>query len=369
MLINSSHGRKDYSLRKKKPKYLNFKNIKKSNLQEISFLNTCKNKLKTNNRLLLLKLISIIIVINIYVYIYIYIRNNVCNNSTYCIKESLHNNTKTTLEKINTIILVTNNNENYYRGMKNCLLNNPDKQLCFYHLISPKKVEGKKRILIGEKRDGSYVLLDDFQDIKIAYSFGISVKIQFDIELANRGIDVYMYDHTIDRLPRQNPRFHWKKIGIKGKNEINPQLKTLEKLMVENGHTKEENMIFKIDVEGAEWDSINDLQDNILTQFKYIVIEYHFTEISKLELYYNVLKKVSKNHQPFYLRCHGRDDIITIGNNRICVYLEVSYVIKKNHSFAQDDTMYPIFEFDHSGPINSEKQKINLNLLKLFNDN
>ena len=72
------------------------------------------------------------------------------------------------------------------------MINDPDSQYCIYHLIYPKTVIGKKRILIGEKRDGCYVLLDDFKDIKIAYSFGISNMIHFDKELANRGIDVYM---------------------------------------------------------------------------------------------------------------------------------------------------------------------------------
>ena len=71
-----------------------------------------------------------------------------------------------------------------------------------------------EKILIGEKRDGGYVLLDDFKNIKIAYSFGISNNIHFDKELADKGIDVYMYDHTINQLPFNNSRFHWKKIGI-----------------------------------------------------------------------------------------------------------------------------------------------------------
>ena len=162
--------------------------------------------------------------------------------------------------------------------MKNCLTGDPDEQLCIYHLLVPKKVVGKERILLGSKRDGCYVLLDDFKDIKIAYSFGIATMIQFDQALAERGIDVYMYDHTIKGLPFQNPKFHWKKIGIKGNNDNNPELKTLEELLKENGHEKENNMIFKIDTEGAEWNAINDLKDEILTQFKYIAIEYHFKE-------------------------------------------------------------------------------------------
>ena len=271
-------------------------------------------------------------------------------------------------DKIKLLKLITNNNIFEYEGVKNCLLNDPDNKYCIYHLISPKKVIGKKRILIGDKKDGSYILLDDFKDIKIAYSFGISNKIEFDKALADRGIDIYMYDHTINKLPYYNSKFHWQKIGITGNNQTNDKLKTLEELIFINGHNLEKNMILKIDVEHSEWNSLNNLPDNILNQFKYILIEYHFYKKNYIKLYYNVLKKLQKNHQVFYIRCNGRHKIITFGNNRICKYLEVSYVIKDDNQFTIDDSIYPIFEFDFTPPRLNKKTEMNLNILKLFDN-
>ena len=249
--------------------------------------------------------------------------------------------------------------------MKECMLNDPDKLFCIYQYIYPKKVIGKNKTLLGEKSDGCYVLLDDFENIKIVYSFCISTIIQLDDELAKRGIDVYMYDHTINSLPYNNSKFHWSKIGICASNETTQDLKTLEELMKENGHISEKNMILKIDVEGAEWSSLNELSEDILRQFKYIAIEYHFLESSKEELYYNVIKKMHKSHQAFYLRCHGREEISQI-RNRICKFLEVSYIIREGNKFDKDDSIYPIFEFDHTEPKEFTKTEINLNVLKLF---
>lgn len=93
-------------------------------------------------------------------------------------------------KKVRILKILTNNDEIEYKGMLECLLNDPDEKYCIYHLISPKQVLGKHRILLGGKSDGGYVLLDDFDDIKIAYSFGIDKRIQFDKALADRGIDV-----------------------------------------------------------------------------------------------------------------------------------------------------------------------------------
>ena len=133
-------------------------------------------------------------------------------------------------DKINLLKIIYNNNKEYYQGVENCLLNDPDIQFCIYHLLIPKQVIGKEKILIGGKRDGSYVILNDFKNIKVAYSFGISKMIQFDKYLADRGIDVYMYDHTIKSLPYSNKKFHWKKIGISGKKNNNKLLKSFEEL-------------------------------------------------------------------------------------------------------------------------------------------
>ena len=172
------------------------------------------------------------------------------------------------LEKIKYLKILTNNNEKEYKGIQECLLDDPDKKSCIYHLILPKEVVGKKRILLGEKGDGCYVLLDDFKNIKYAYSFGIGKKIQFDKALADKGIDIYMYDHAINSLPYENQKFHWKKIGLCGMGRKNYNLQNLEELIAENGHNKEKNMILKMDIEHWEFESLIGLKEETLSQFK-----------------------------------------------------------------------------------------------------
>ena len=287
-------------------------------------------------------------------------------DNSIIMKSKINNNIK---EKITLLKLMTNNNENEYKKVQECLLNDPDKSYCIYHLISTKDVLNKKRVLIGEKRDGGYLLLDDFNNIHIAYSFGISTNVDFDKALADRGIDIYMYDHTIDSLPFENTKFHWKKIGICGKYRTNVNLKTLEKLIDENGHKNEKNMILKMDIEHWEWESLVDISKETLNQFKYIVIEFHFRDEKQYNnnnLYRKVLKKISETHQPFYVRCNGnKGEIVNFGNNRICVLLEVSYLIKKDNSFIKDENIYPMYEFEFSKPTIG-KAEMNLNILKLF---
>lgn len=68
-----------------------------------------------------------------------------------------------------------------------------------------------------------------------------------------------MYDHTINSLPYDNPKFYWKKIFVGDKNDKNKNIKTLEELIIENAHSSEKNMILKMDKESCEWNSLKDL--------------------------------------------------------------------------------------------------------------
>ena len=78
------------------------------------------------------------------------------------------------------------------------------------------------------------------------------------------------------------------------------------------------------------------------------------------------MKKLSKTHQSFYVRCNGnRSRKINFGNNRICNLLEVSYIIKNDNKFIKDETIYPAYEFDYIKPVLG-KLETNLNILKLF---
>lgn len=320
------------------------------------------------NKIFFLQIINLLISL---LFIFFLIIVNKSKTNSFIGKLKNINETKTLEKKIIWLKMLTNNDELEYKGVLNCLINNPDNEFCIYHLILPKAVLGKNRILFGEKHDGCYVLLDDLSNIKIAYSFGISSNVIFDKILADKGIDIYMYDHTINSLPYNNSRFHWKKIGLCGKKTKNKKLKNLEELIEENGHSNENNMILKIDIEHWEWESIIDLKEDTLKQFKYIAIEYHFKDEKNFKnenIYYKVLKKISRTHQSFYARCNeNRSKKINFGNNRICHILEVSYIIRKDNIFLKDEAIYPIYEFDFKKPVLG-KLEMNLNILKLFED-
>ena len=325
----------------RKSKYIILKSHKKLKTKKCQK----NNSKKTINKLYFLIIFEIFVLIFLFSFI---VKLKKKNKKEFKGKELLTNET----------IVIEKGREFYGNNTLN-------KEKFFYRYLCPKEVIGKTKIIYGQYGDGGYVLLDDLKDIKIAYSFGISSIVSFEKALADKGIDVYMYDHTIFALPFDNPKYHWKKIGLAGETKKAYNLKTIKELLIENGHTQEKNMILKIDIENNEWDVLNEISDYILNQFKYIIIEFHFWNIdNNFELYIKCLKNIMKYHQIFHIHCCNCKEQLKIGDNPICNTIEVSYIKKEGNEFKKDESTYPIKGFDYK--ICPEKPSMDLepNILK-----
>ena len=233
----------------------------------------------------------------------------------------------------------------------------------FINIFLPMDVIGKEKIRIGRKYDGGYVLLNDFENVKIAYSFGINREISFDKGLADKNIDVFMYDHTISKLPYENHRFHWKKIGLSSENIKEKNMKTLDELIKENNHSNEKNMILKIDIESNEWNIFQNLSLSTLKQFKHIVGEFHFNDKNKL-IYLDILKKIQVTHQIIHLHCNNCNyKFINIEGNYLCSFLEITLIQRELYSFNKFQKKFPINGLDFR---NCEKKQDLDFLLNIF---
>lgn len=198
------------------------------------------------------------------------------------------------------------------------------------------KAEDFNLVRIGRNYDGGYITLDDLPG-GIAYSFGICDDVSWDKDVASRGYDVYMYDHTIDGLPERNPRFHWSKLGIADGVTNDDRLKTLEELISRNGHEGQRDMILKMDVEGAEWGFLESVKSETLSQFSQMTFELHdVINPSDTERVLSILRKINKTHQLVHLHANNSGNYITIGGKNFCSLFEVSYALRDKYKFSDE---------------------------------
>lgn len=205
-----------------------------------------------------------------------------------------------------------------------------------HSLLHIAKVEGFDLVRTGKHNDGGYIMLDDFHAGNIAYSFGICDDVSWDKDMASRGYDVFMYDHTIDKLPEENPRFHWSKLGIADGRTQDDRLKTLDELMKANHHESTHNMLLKMDVEGAEWGFFEQVSSEVLSQFSQMTFEFHeVLSHPNPELVLSVFRKINQTHQLIHMHANNNGAYISFGDKIFCDSPELTYVLRSKYSFSE----------------------------------
>ncbi len=196
---------------------------------------------------------------------------------------------------------------------------------------------------VGNENDGGYVMLNDYASSNIAYSFGIFDDVSWDKCMAASGLDVYMYDHTIDALPEENPKFHWEKTGITGLYDANEiQLKTLPMLLEENNHSNEKNMILKMDVEGAEWEVLGNLSVDILSRFDQILLELHgLNNDDEYDVIVDGLEKLNETHQLVHIHANNYGNYRMMAGMVLPDVIECTYLSKEKYSFRESEKFFP----------------------------
>ena len=205
-----------------------------------------------------------------------------------------------------------------------------------HNLLHVAKVNDYELVRVGRDHDGGYIMLDDFGG-GYAYSFGICDDVSWDKDIASRGYEVFMYDHTIENLPEQNPRFHFFKQGIADGKNNDDKLKSLEHFIKVNKHENEHNMILKMDVEGAEWGFLSEVDSEILKQFDQIVLEFHdLNNPRDKDETLAALRKLKQTHEPIHIHANNNEDYHIHSGKIFADVIEVSYVRREKYNLTYD---------------------------------
>lgn len=215
--------------------------------------------------------------------------------------------------------------------------------------LKVQKVFGKSLVRLGKDDDGGYVMIDDFKSGRIAYSFGISDDVFWDADMADKGYEIFMYDHTINRLICDHRGFHFIKKGIADSKEKLQDLDSLEHYLEENGHQDHSEMILKMDVEGAERGFFNLVDQNTLKKFDQIVFELHglWTEEYRNSIL-SALKKINKTHLLFHIHANNHGDVIWIDGEPFPELLELSFVKKGLYKTEEAEDLKLPLEIDRA---------------------
>ncbi|CAK0886058.1 unnamed protein product [Prorocentrum cordatum] len=129
-------------------------------------------------------------------------------------------------------------------------------------------------------RDGGYVVWDAGRRplCGLLLSYGVDTNVDFELELAEGGARVFLYDHTVPGPPRQHPNFTFVREALAGR-DVPGVAGTLASHAAgagacAGGATAE--VMLKVDVEGAEFEAILATSPEVLGRFSQICMELHW---------------------------------------------------------------------------------------------
>ena len=199
-----------------------------------------------------------------------------------------------------------------------------------------------KLIRVGRDYAGGYVLLDDFDASMKVYSFGIENDVSFEKDLANRGLMIFMYDHTIGDLPEKHEKFCYHSLGISHKDEMEHRKLSLKTILEKNGDIGNNNLILKMDVEGAEWDVIMNTPSEIWNQFKQMTFEFHrVTDLDNPNIL-PALQKLNRTHQVVWVHGNNYGYVGKAGDIEIPAYLELTYLNRMQYQTSPAICNFPL---------------------------
>lgn len=188
-------------------------------------------------------------------------------------------------------------------------------------------------IRIGSEHDGGYLLPDIIDSIDACFSPGVGPHSTFEKSLASRGIDVYLADYSVDNPTLPDDKFHFIKKFIGAIN--NDTFMTLESFIHQTPYKENKNLLLQMDIEGYEYEVLNQCSTQALQQFKIIVIEFHYMHL----LFSYPMFKMMQNAFLKLLQTHL---CVHIHPNNCCYsasYNEISTASAMEFTFVRKDSI------------------------------
>lgn len=210
-------------------------------------------------------------------------------------------------------------------------------------MLRPHDIDIRK-VRIGGPWDGGYILADRLTSDQVVLSYGLGGEVSFDAEMAARGHQCYMFDHTIQGLGRTHPNFHFFREGVSGATEPEKSCFTVQDHL-ERFKISGDRLILKMDVEGAEWDAISRMPDAVISRFEQIAIEmhdfYHLAEPEFLEKAHAALARITRYFTLFHVHANNNNPMQTVSGFSIYNLLEFSFIKSDIVARKPSRTLYP----------------------------
>lgn len=149
-----------------------------------------------------------------------------------------------------------------------------------YAELQPVRLANCRLERFGEPHDGGYLMCGNLlEEVEAGYSYGIAGYDQWGCDISRRfDVPVHQYDCfdlTRTSCPGGEMIFHPECVAPETfTDDAGRPFDTVQHQIARNGHAAR-RIVLKIDVEGAEWDSLLQTPDHVFERIDQIAMEFH----------------------------------------------------------------------------------------------
>lgn len=208
-------------------------------------------------------------------------------------------------------------------------------------LLAPYRTE-HPLIRLGKSSQSGYLLPDDLDGIAASFSPGVGPEMDFDLEILARDIPTHFVDASVPGLPRQHPlaRFEPLFIGAQTRGNVISLDDWFARHAPESG-----DLILQMDIEGAEYASLDAASDAWLGRCRIILLELH--EMQRIfkpgehAQYRRVFEKLTRNHAVVHIHANNSTAPVQALGLELPPVIEVTFLRRDRFRKAVPETRFP----------------------------
>ena len=228
-----------------------------------------------------------------------------------------------------------------------------DEFRAFLRLLRPHDVPDRHKRRVGAA--AGYVMLDDFAQVRQALSLGIGDDVSWDGDIADRGVRIFQYDHSVRASPQMHEGFSFYRKRVvaaaQGRDEV-----TLTQIMDSAALADDDNIIAKIDIEGDEWAVLNSTRTEVLARIRQLAVEFHwlrnFSDASWRATAVGALRNLTATHCCIHIHGTNWAPFVVMGGVAFPSVFEATFVRRNDHHLVPSTAVFPT-ELDR--PCNPKK--------------
>lgn len=208
-------------------------------------------------------------------------------------------------------------------------------------------------IRMGPIADGGYLVPDDLKEISACFSPGVDKVSDFELDCADRGMQVYMADYSVDGPATSHPKFHFikKYVGCYSADDyitvddwVNNTIATSDN----------KDLLLQIDIEGGEYECFFNMSPTLLSRFRIIVAEFHNLDLLWSAPFFSIASRAFRRllltHYCVHIHPNNYVPYIPQGDIEIPPVMEFTFIRKDRVA-----KLSPIGDYPHPLDVDNSK--------------